>query len=167
MSLSYQHIKKKIWNKLSEVLDPEIPVINIVELGVVRNVEIKEGEITITITPTYSGCPAMEIFEKDIKNKLSQSGFKQIKIITTLSPAWTTDWLRPETKEKLRNHGIAPPQSDQNGNKDLFSLESKRVKCPFCNSLYTKLISQFGSTACKALHYCNRCQQPFEYFKCI
>jgi ring-1,2-phenylacetyl-CoA epoxidase subunit PaaD len=167
MSLSYQHIKKKIWSNLSEVVDPEIPVINIVELGVIRNVEIKEGEITITITPTYSGCPAMETFEKDIKSKLSQRGFKQIKIATTFSPAWTTDWLSSETKDKLKKYGIAPPQKSLGGKKELFKTESKVVECPFCNSKDTKLVSQFGSTACKALHFCNSCSQPFEYFKCI
>lgn len=155
MSLAFEHIEKRIWQYLKDIPDPEIPVINIVELGVIRGLEVNRDGIKIFITPTYTGCPATNIFEKDIVHKLNQEGLKNIKIEYKYAPAWTTDWLSVETKEKLRKVGIAPP-----------SLESKKT-CPLCGSGNTVIISQFGSTACKALYNCKSCHNPFDYFKCL
>lgn len=147
-----------VFELLSAIPDPEIPVINIAELGVLRRVEETDGKFVVTITPTYSGCPALHAIEDDIKKTLAENGIEKFKINTTLFPAWTTDWMTPGTKDKLEEYGIAPPQKRQTG---------QVVLCPFCKSENTKLTSWFGSTACKALHYCNNCHQPFEEFKCI
>lgn len=158
--------KKEIYNYLNEVLDPEVPVLSIVDLGIVRDVSVENDKAKIVITPTYSGCPAMKVIEDDIKSKLKEKGIENIEIKTILSPAWTTDWLTEEGKKKLKDYGIAPPE----GTADkgfLFSEGPKTVHCPHCNSINTILKSQFGSTACKALYFCNECREPFDYFKCI
>lgn len=168
MNLSLKYTTKDIWNFLEEVPDPEIPVISVVELGVIRDVIIEDNKtVTIVITPTYSGCPAMKTFEQDIISKLTEKGFKEVKIKTVLSPAWTTDWISDEAKEKLRAFGIAPPVKGTEDKGVLFNDGPKNIACPNCNSTNTKLKSQFGSTACKALYICNDCQEPFDYFKCI
>ena len=157
----------KIKELLNEVPDPEIPVININELGVVRNIEIlSEDSVTITITPTYSGCPAMKVFEDDIVSKLQQNGVKTVNIKTVLSPPWTTDWITDEAKVKLKNYGIVPPEK-VSSDKNVLLGKEKVLKCPRCDSQNTKMISQFGSTACKALYKCLDCLEPFDYFKCI
>ncbi len=155
--------EKKVWKALSEVYDPEIPVISIIDLGIVRDVKINNIELEVFITPTYSGCPAMDVISMEIRMALLQMGFKNIKITQQLSPAWTTDWMTDNGKEKLAAYGIAPPVGktfDKN------YLENLTVKCPLCHSKDTRLISQFGSTACKAFYQCNDCQEPFDYFKC-
>jgi ring-1,2-phenylacetyl-CoA epoxidase subunit PaaD len=158
-------VKKNIWQLLNQVTDPEIPVLTILDLGIVRAVEEKDnGEIEITITPTYSGCPAMNVIEIDIKSILQDHGFHQVKVKTVLSPAWTTDWLSPNGKAKLKAYGIAPPIGTVDKN-SLFA-EEKKVPCPRCESTNTQMISQFGSTACKALYKCKDCLEPFDYFKC-
>jgi len=159
--------KDQIWELLTQIPDPEIPVISITELGVIRDIEINEREIIISITPTYSGCPAMKVFEDDIISTLTKEGFKNIKIKTIYSPAWTSDWIGDEAKKKLKKYGIAPPEKTSKDKILLFEENTKKVPCPYCESKDTKLTSQFSSTACKALHYCNQCQQPFEHFKCI
>lgn len=146
---------------LNNIPDPDIPVISIVELGIVRDVEIKENKLVVSITPTYSGCPAMYFFKEEIPNKLHEAGFPDVEVKVTLSPAWTTDWLNDQTKEKLRTHGIAPPTGNA-----MEHLAKKKVSCPRCGSSHTALRSQFGSTPCKALWFCDDCSQPFEYFKC-
>jgi ring-1,2-phenylacetyl-CoA epoxidase subunit PaaD len=154
---------REAWHILSSVNDPEIPVLSIVDLGIVRDVKFHEDMVEVIITPTYSGCPAMDFIAVNIKQALSENGFKNIKITHQLSPAWTTDWITDEGKEKLKAFGIAPPVGktfDKN------YLETIEVECPHCHSLHTKLISQFGSTACKALYQCNDCGEPFDYFKC-
>ena len=136
-------------------------MLTVVDLGVIRNVEIvNETEPLITITPTYSGCPAMDMISMDIRLKLLEKGYKNISIKTVLQPAWTTDWMTESGKQKLKAYGIAPPQysSDYKG--------EEVIPCPQCQSINTKLISQFGSTACKALYQCNDCKEPFDYFKC-
>ena len=156
-----------IWEWLDQIPDPEIPVISIVDLGVVRKVELDAGYITIFITPTYTGCPAMHIFEADIKSMLTDKGFENPVIQTVWSPPWTTDWLSDKALEKLRVYGIAPPVKGSADKGMLFSAGPKTVACPKCGSGDTKVISQFGSTACKALYSCNSCKEPFEYFKCI
>ncbi len=161
------YTKEQVWEFLSEIPDPEIPVISIVELGVLRKVEISGNKVTIFITPTYSGCPAMKTFEDDIKSKLQENNILNFEILTVHSPAWTTDWIEKEAREKLRKFGIAPPMKGTEDKGILFGSASKIVKCPLCNSGNTKLKSQFGSTACKALYQCKNCLEPFDYFKCI
>jgi len=143
----------KIWELLNTVPDPEIPVISVVELGVVRDVTFSNNNYIISITPTYSGCPAVKAFQDDIKTCLKENDISNFELKIVYSPAWTTDWMTDETKEKLRKYGIAPP--------------SDTVICPQCNSEKTTLISDFGATACKALYKCSDCLEPFEFFKCI
>lgn len=151
-----------IWSVLETIPDPEIPVLSIVDLGIVRNAAISETGIPeITITATYTGCPAMDFIATSIRMELAASGFSEIKIINSISPAWTTDWISEEGKRKLKEYGIAPPQTTS----DYPGLTSS-VVCPQCNSINTKVISEFGSTACKALYQCNDCKEPFDYFKC-
>lgn len=155
--------KEKILSILKTVNDPEIPVLTIMDLGIVRDVKIADEATEIIITPTYSGCPAMDLIGVNIRKVLTQNGFDKIKITHQLSPAWTTDWMTEEAKEKLTAYGIAPPVSktfDEN------YLQNIPVACPHCHSMNTKLISEFGSTACKAIYQCNDCDEPFDYFKC-
>lgn len=159
--------ENQIWQILESIPDPEIPVISVVELGVIREVSSLAEETIITITPTYSGCPAMKQFEDDIVSTLEANGSKKVTIKMVYSPAWTTDWMNDEAREKLRKFGIAPPQKGTNDKGVLFSSGPKIVNCPQCNSKNTELISQFGSTACKALYKCNDCMETFDYFKCI
>lgn len=159
--------KENILSLLSEIPDPEIPVISIIELGVIRDITINdEKSIQLKITPTYSGCPAMKQIEDDVRKKLTENGFTSITINTVFSPPWTTDWLTPEAKEKLRQYGIAPPEHSTE-DKSWLTGKPKTICCPRCKSQNTKLISQFGSTACKALYQCKDCLEPFDYFKCI
>lgn len=158
--------EEQIWKLLNEIPDPEIPVISIVELGVVRGIKIEEDEAFITITPTYTGCPAMKRMEDDIRKTLLQSGFNSVEIEMVYKPAWTTDWINDVAREKLRKYGIAPPVENTQ-DKSFLSNNPKQVPCPRCKSNKTKVISQFGSTACKALYQCEECKEPFDYFKCI
>lgn len=152
-------------NILSEIPDPEIPVISIEELGILRNVNFVNDECIVTITPTYSGCPAMKTIEQDIVSLLNKKGIKKVKVNYVFSPAWTTDWLSDIAKEKLRKYGISPPEKTTS-DKSLLTGIQKIVRCPLCNSENTELISQFGSTACKALYKCKHCLEPFDHFKC-
>ena len=161
---------------LNAVVDPEIPVLTIAEMGVLRDVAVEtlglgEGggaseRVTVTITPTYSGCPAMAVIEMDIRDVLLQAGFGEVRVETVLAPAWTTDWLADTGREKLRALGIAPPVGVAAGKGVLFGLDPQ-VACPRCASANTHMLSRFGSTACKALYRCAACQEPFDYFKCI
>ena len=144
---------KYIWDLLNTIPDPEIPVISLVELGVIRDVNFSNKSYTIFITPTYSGCPAIKTFTDDIKECLKKNNIRNFKLQLVYSPAWTTEWMTKETKEKLKKYGIAPP--------------SEKVICPQCNSQKTKLVSEFGATACKSLYKCSNCLEPFEFFKCI
>jgi ring-1,2-phenylacetyl-CoA epoxidase subunit PaaD len=157
---------KDIFSLLNEIPDPEIPVISIVELGVIRDINISGKKISVTITPTYSGCPAMKQMEDDVRKKLAEAGFEEIKIITKYNPAWTTDWLSSEAKLKLQNYGIAPPE-ESTTDKSFLTNKPRHVTCPRCKSKNTVMVSQFGSTACKALYKCNDCLEAFDYFKCI
>ncbi|MFZ5552811.1 MAG: 1,2-phenylacetyl-CoA epoxidase subunit PaaD [Bacteroidota bacterium] len=159
--------KEKILDYLAELPDPEIPVINIIELGIVRGIEITDNAITVRITPTYSGCPAMRQIEQDIASLLKNKGVENLKIETVFSPSWTTDWITEEAKEKLKKYGIAPPEKTTPDKSYLSKSGPKEVECPRCLSKDTKLISQFGSTPCKALYQCNSCMEPFDRFKCI
>jgi ring-1,2-phenylacetyl-CoA epoxidase subunit PaaD len=150
---------------LAQVCDPEIPVLTIEDLGVLRDVEVAGDAVTVTITPTYSGCPAMTTIEIDIRDRLLRAGFARVEVKTVLAPAWTTDWLSEAAREKLRGIGIAPPAKAA-GKQALFGGAAE-VACPQCGSTDTGMLSEFGSTACKALYRCNACGEPFDYFKCI
>lgn len=157
----------QVRNLLHEVKDPEVPVLSIEELGVLRDVSLADDIFIITITPTYSGCPAMRAIEEEIQKTLHNKGIENFKIKTVFAPAWTTDWMTEAAKEKLRAYGIAPPEKSASDHLSaILNRKKNEVHCPFCNSLNTKLTAPFGSTACKALHYCNNCNQPFEEFKC-
>jgi len=162
-SFSLEKNEKRVWRILSSVNDPEIPVLSVIDLGIVREIKIEDKTVEVLITPTYSGCPAMDFIGMNIRKALVENGFKKIKITHQLSPAWTTDWMTEEAKEKLKSYGIAPPSSktfDKN------YLQNLLVECPHCHSTNTNLVSQFGSTACKAIYQCNDCREPFDYFKC-
>ena len=157
--------EQDIWRILEEVKDPEVPVLSIVDLGVVRAVSVQDDRVDITITPTYSGCPAMDTIRMDIRLKLLEKGFKHIQVQQSLSPAWTTDWMSEAGKEKLKAFGIAPPNPKQQFcHTEMFAEEA--VQCPHCGSYHTRLVSQFGSTACKAMYQCAECKEAFDYFKC-
>lgn len=158
--------EKKIWEILETVTDPEVPVLTILDLGIVRNVQINHEKIEIIITPTYSGCPAMDMITMNIRLALAEHGYKNVAVTTVLSPAWTTDWMTEEGKQKLKSYGIAPPNPKQQVCNDKLFAAAEAVQCPHCNSHHTKRISEFGSTACKALYQCEECKEPFDYFKC-
>jgi ring-1,2-phenylacetyl-CoA epoxidase subunit PaaD len=156
--------KATIENILAMVMDPEVPVLSVLDLGVVRDIILKGDVVEIVITPTYSGCPAMDVISMSIKMALLENGIKNSKITMTLSPAWTTDWMSEAGKQKLKEYGIAPPGRKAIDSIDTFDEE--KVACPQCQSYNTILISQFGSTACKALYRCLDCKEPFDHFKC-
>ncbi len=159
--------EEKIWKILETVTDPEVPVLSILDLGIVRSIEIDSNKkIAVIITPTYSGCPAMDVINMNIRLALLGNGFTDIKIKTVLSPAWTTDWMTEAGKQKLKTYGIAPPNVKQQVCKPDAFQEEEAIQCPHCNSYNTTIISRFGSTACKALYKCNDCKEPFDYFKC-
>ena len=162
-TLDDRTLRTRAWAAAASVVDPEIPVLTIADLGVLRDVKVDNGTVEVIITPTYSGCPAMNVIALELQLALERAGFAGPKVTTVLSPAWTTDWLTEEGKAKLRAYGIAPPA--QRGRRALFGEE--RVACPHCGSDNTERISEFGSTACKALWRCRACAEPFDYFKCI
>jgi len=155
----------QLWALLEEVKDPEVPVVSVVELGIVRSLKWEGKELRVEVTPTYSGCPATELIEQMIEQALQQAGIRKLQVVSVLTPAWTTDWITEAGREKLRAYGIAPPQ----GSASKMSLlgHAEQITCPLCGSEHTKQISEFGSTACKALYQCQDCQEPFDYFKCI
>jgi ring-1,2-phenylacetyl-CoA epoxidase subunit PaaD len=157
---------RRIWSLIEQVNDPEVPVLSVVDLGIIRDVRVNEEEIEITLTPTYSGCPAMDVIRMNIRMVLLEQGYKNITLTTVLSPAWTTDWMSEGGKDKLKAFGIAPPLPVQQFCRpDLFGRE-EAIGCPHCHSYHTTRISEFGSTACKALYRCEDCKEPFDYFKC-
>jgi len=160
-----QNIDQKLISILDTVTDPEIPVLTILDLGVVREAYEENGLINIKITPTYSGCPAMDMICDDIIKAFESKG-KLAKVTLILSPAWTTDWITPKGREALEKYGIAPPL-EASADKDALLGDKKIVKCTQCGSINTKVISQFGSTPCKALFQCQDCKEPFDYFKCL
>lgn len=169
---AFEELEATVWQLLHNVKDPEVPVLSVIDLGIVRNVEIissssddQKSEVKIFITPTYSGCPAMDTIRMDITIELLAHGISNINIIEQLSPAWTTDWMTEEGKKKLKEYGIAPPNTKQQFcHSDMFQQEA--VPCPRCNSYHTEMISQFASTACKAMYRCLDCKEAFDYFKC-
>ena len=157
---------ESVWGILETITDPEIPVLTITDLGIVRDVRLKDGEVEVVITPTYTGCPAMDMIATSIRLVFLEKGIKKINITTILSPAWTTDWMSEEGKQKLKAYGIAPPNPKQQVcNNELFAPH-EAVQCPRCDSWHTRRLSEFGSTACKSLYQCDSCQETFDYFKC-
>lgn len=146
------------------VPDPEVPCVTVADLGILRSVEIEDGVAVARVTPTYSGCPAVLAIELAVETALREAGF-DARVERVISPAWTTDWITKEGHEKLRAYGIAPPTQSSNSIRALFG--ETRVDCPHCGSPQTERISEFGSTACKALYRCTACREPFDYFKCI
>ena len=165
MTTTELHIDQQLFDILETVSDPEIPVLSIVEMGVVRSAVFVNNLVEVEITPTYSGCPAMDVIGDDIKKVFQEKGF-QTNIKLVLSPAWTTDWITPKGRAALEKYGIASPLSVE-ADKEALLGNKKIVKCPQCGSLNTKLVSQFGSTACKAFFQCEDCLEPFDYFKCL
>ena len=157
--------EKSIWNILETVCDPEIPVLTIVDLGIVRAIQFDKDSslVSVTITPTYTGCPAMDMIGAQIRMSLAEAGFLQVQIKQTLSPVWTTDWMSESGKTKLKAYGSAAPVA-RAFNQEY--LEDLQMVCPHCESTNTKLVSEFSSTACKALFQCKDCLEPFDYFKC-
>ncbi len=158
-----------VWALLDDVLDPEIPVLSIRDLGIVREVRMENG-VEVVITPTYAGCPAMHVIEQSVRDALHAYGYAEVRVITTLSPAWSTDWITPEGRAKLKAYGIAPPGAVRAGNAQVIQFRPRAAveappACPQCGSVHTELLSQFGSTACKALYRCIDCREPFDYFK--
>ncbi|MTI09869.1 1,2-phenylacetyl-CoA epoxidase subunit PaaD [Curvivirga aplysinae] len=158
-----------IWDWLNKVPDPEVPVVSVVDLGIVRDVVWQDDELKVVVTPTYSGCPATRVISMDIETALRDKGIEKVSIETRLSPAWTTDWLSDAGRDKLREYGIAPPSGETTcgiTGKDNTG-QPETMACPKCNSTNTKCVSWFGSTPCKASYQCNDCLEPFDYFKCI
>jgi ring-1,2-phenylacetyl-CoA epoxidase subunit PaaD len=151
--------REKLYALLSDVCDPEIPVLTLEDLGVLRDITVADGRVTVTITPTYNGCPALQAMRADIEEKLAAAGYRNITVKQRLSPAWTTDWMSEAGRKKLRDYGIAPPATR--------GQAGQHVQCPQCGSGRVKRISEFGSTACKAMYRCEDCREPFDYFKCI
>lgn len=165
MTETKTHIDPKLTAILQSVSDPEIPVLSIMDMGVVRSAEMQDGIAQVIITPTYSGCPAMDVIGDDIKKAFSEKGIPaQVELV--LSPAWTTDWITPAGRQALEKYGIAAPLEAE-ADKEALLGDKKLVKCPQCGSMNTKMISQFGSTACKAFFQCQDCKEPFDYFKCL
>jgi len=156
-------LRQRAWDAAASVVDPEIPVLTIADLGVLREVALNGDHVEVAITPTYSGCPAMNMIALEIELALERAGFRRPTVRTVLSPAWTTDWMSEEGRRKLRAYGIAPPQASSS-RRALFGEQA--VACPQCGSDNTELLSEFGSTSCKALWRCRACREPFDYFKC-
>jgi ring-1,2-phenylacetyl-CoA epoxidase subunit PaaD len=161
---------ERVWRVLGTVVDPEIPVLTVLDLGIVRDVDVRDSDaIEVVITPTYSGCPATHVIEHDIRRALATAGFAGVRIRTSLSPAWTTDWMSAAGKEKLLKFGIAPPGAGpaRPARIALYRAGAAGIACPHCGSADTERLAEFGSTACKALYRCRTCREPFDYFKPI
>ncbi|BCX72719.1 MULTISPECIES: 1,2-phenylacetyl-CoA epoxidase subunit PaaD [Acinetobacter] len=155
------------WDILQQISDPEIPVLSVVDLGMIRGVELnQENNIVVRLTPTYSGCPATDVLKDEIVQAFTAKGFTPIQVVVDLSEAWTTDWMSQKGKDKLKQYGIAPPKGEAHSCGTHVAL-TDGIECPHCHSIHSKLLSEFSSTACKALYQCQDCLEPFDYFKCI
>jgi ring-1,2-phenylacetyl-CoA epoxidase subunit PaaD len=159
--------RDELFALLETVMDPEVPVLSVVDLGIVRDAESTDAGVVVTITPTYSGCPAMHEIEQNIRSALEAQGVGPIEVRTTYSPAWTTDWISAAGREKLESYGIAPPGRAEPEALITLRRRADLIRCPYCKSLNTVEKSHFGSTACKSIWFCNGCRQPFEHFKAI
>jgi ring-1,2-phenylacetyl-CoA epoxidase subunit PaaD len=168
VSYNAQNETARIRELLNAVHDPEVPVLSVNDLGIVRNINVLTSgkEVEIEITPTYSGCPAMDMIAMNIRIALMKAGYTEVKINKVLTPAWTTDWMSEAGKQKLKAYGISPPGHVRKSEEVELFAEAPAVECPLCFSLNTSLISEFGSTSCKSLYKCNDCQEPFDHFKC-
>lgn len=155
-----------VWTILENVMDPEVPVLSVLDLGIVRHVAVNGDEVEVIITPTYTGCPAMDVIKASIQMELLAAGYSPVSVKQVLSPAWTTDWMSEAGRRKLKEYGIAPPNPQQQVCHQHLFVADEAVQCPHCQSWHTRRISEFGSTACKALYQCNDCKEPFDYFKC-
>tara|TARA_B100000902_G_C27021883_1_gene770035 strand:- start:216 stop:707 length:492 start_codon:yes stop_codon:yes gene_type:complete len=158
--------QEQIMKILEGVMDPEVPVLSVLDLGVIRDVKIRKSGVEIDISPTYTGCPAMDVISSSVKNAILSIGVNNVKVNTVLTPPWTTDWISEAGRKKLEDFGIAPPQQNSKIKRELFEAAQK-VPCPKCKASDTSCVSLFGSTACKALYKCNVCLEPFDYFKCL
>jgi ring-1,2-phenylacetyl-CoA epoxidase subunit PaaD len=158
--------EREVWRILEDVPDPEIPVLSVVELGIIRHVRVEnERKVTVGVSPTYTGCPATEVIARSIETRLLAEGYQQPKVESVLSPPWTSDWVTESGRNKLKEYGIAPPAHSVSNAKHMF--REPKVVCPHCASAQTSKVSEFASTPCKALYRCSSCLEPFEYFKCI
>jgi ring-1,2-phenylacetyl-CoA epoxidase subunit PaaD len=162
-ALSDNELRQRAWDAAASVVDPEIPVLTIADLGVLRDVAVTDGHVEVAITPTYSGCPAMNMIALEVELALARAGLPRARVRTVLSPAWTTDWMSEDGRRKLREYGIAPPPSGASRGA-LFGIET--IACPLCGSQDTERLSEFGSTSCKSLWRCRACREPFDTFKC-
>lgn len=162
-----RHFEHQCWDILEKVSDPEIPVLSVIDLGMIRGIEIDQKEqIVVRLTPTYSGCPATDMLKNQIVEAFAEEGFNHVKVVVDLSEAWTTDWMSESGKQKLQAYGIAPPEGESHQCGTHLNLVDG-VECPHCKSRNTQLLTEFSSTACKALYKCRECLEPFDYFKCI
>ncbi len=156
--------QEAIWEALDEVKDPEIPVVSLVEMGIVRQIEISDTGVVVTMTPTFSGCPALQVMKQEIEAKLREMGIPSVEVKQVLDPPWSSDWITDEARQKLKKFGLAPPPR-HDGNLQQILLVEEVVACPYCDSKDTTVKNSFGPTLCRAIYYCNNCQQPFEQFK--
>ena len=156
---------QRAWEQVRTVNDPELPFLTVEEMGMVRSVKVDQGELLVTVTPTYSGCPATEVIQEDVSQAL-EAVDTNLRVVVSMSPAWTTDWIQESARAKMLEHGIAPPQG-KSVDKAFLTGQERVIPCPLCRTTNTKMVSAFGSTACKAQFVCNDCAEPFEHFKCI
>lgn len=161
-SAPLEGVERTAWQVAASVLDPELPAVTIEDLGILRDVAVTDGAVAVTITPTYSGCPAMDTIRDDVVNAFNEAGYAEVSVRLVLSPAWTSDWMSESGKKKLAAYGVSPPRTRVPGEPVSLGLG---VRCPQCGSLHTRELSRFGSTACKALYQCQRCLEPFDHFK--
>lgn len=161
--------EQRAWDIAATVVDPEIPVLSIADLGILRDVKVTAGQhVKVTITPTYSGCPAMDAIRDDVKTAFAKEGYTDVEVDLVLAPAWSTDWMTEAGKQKLQEYGIAPPTGKSHAARHAGPIRlTMAVKCPQCSSLNTKELTRFGSTSCKALYVCQDCKEPFDYFKVL
>lgn len=155
---------ERIWQALADIPDPEIPVVSITDMGMVRDVQVQGERVTVTFTPTFSGCPALHVIRESIGNAVRGLGVQQVEVKSTLTPPWTTDWMNADARERLRQYGIAPPAPT---GETLITLEPEPTRCPRCGSLNVRMTASFGSTLCKRLYVCDNCKEPFEGFKSV
>jgi ring-1,2-phenylacetyl-CoA epoxidase subunit PaaD len=159
--------REVIWAALEQVPDPEIPVVNVVEMGIVRDVRFESDCVIVLMTPTFSACPALHVIREQLERAVLELGVNHVEVRTVLSPAWTTDWITTQAQNKLLEYGIAPPGAVRDESAQFLQLEPRVVQCPQCQSFDTRVTNTFGPTLCKSIHVCNTCREPFESFKTL